>query len=68
MNLSKNLALIGKECVACGCCISVCPKTAISILSGITAQIDSTRCVGCGKCVKVCPAAVISVTERGALR
>lgn len=65
MSLSKNLAQIGRECVACGCCVPVCPRSAITILSGITARIDSTKCVGCKKCEKVCSAAVITITERG---
>lgn len=64
MNLSKNHALIGRECVACGCCIPVCPKKAISIPSGVTALIDNNLCVGCGKCEKICPASVITITQR----
>lgn len=49
------------ECVACGCCIKVCPKNAISIPKGIYAEINSELCVGCGKCAKECPASVITV-------
>ncbi|MCI8833967.1 MAG: 4Fe-4S binding protein [Ruminococcus sp.] len=53
------------ECVACGCCIKVCPRNAISIPKGIYAEINRELCVGCGKCTKECPASIISleVTE-----
>lgn len=47
------------QCVACGCCVKVCPKQALSIYNGIYAAVNTARCVGCGKCVKECPASVI---------
>ena len=50
-------------CVACGCCVKVCPLKAISVYRGITAEVDGARCVGCGRCAKECPASVISVWE-----
>ncbi len=51
------------DCVACGCCVKVCPLGAIRIISGIMAQVDMEKCVGCGKCAKECPASVITVRE-----
>ena len=66
MILSRKMASIGKECVACGCCTRVCPKEAIQSAWGISARVDQEKCVGCGKCAKVCPAAVIDIVERGA--
>lgn len=51
------------DCVACGCCVKVCPLEAIRIISGIMAQVDMGKCVGCGKCAKECPASVITVQE-----
>ena len=56
-------AFIGPECVACGCCVKVCPKSAIHIVNGIYAQADPLQCVGCGKCAKECPASVIEIRE-----
>lgn len=55
-----------RECVACGCCIKVCPKNAIAIPKGVFAEINLELCVGCGKCAKECPASVITleVTEQ----
>lgn len=49
------------ECVACGCCIKICPKNAITILKGVFAEINPESCVGCGKCAKECPASVITL-------
>lgn len=53
-------------CVACGCCVKVCPKAAIHVEKGIFAQVDPVLCVGCGLCAKACPASVIEIREVGA--
>lgn len=52
-------------CVACGCCMKVCPIGAITIFHGVRAEV-SPACVGCGKCAKECPASVIELREVGA--
>lgn len=58
----KKKAYVDKNlCVACGCCVKVCPVGAIIIDRGICAEIDLHKCVGCGRCAKECPASVISV-------
>lgn len=65
--MAKRKAVISiQECVACGCCIKVCPRNAISVPRGIYATVNEGLCVGCGKCVKECPASIISleVTEQ----
>ena len=60
----KRKAYVNRgECVACGCCLKVCPKQALEIWKGITAKVDLEKCVGCGKCAKECPASVISIQE-----
>lgn len=51
------------QCVACGCCVKVCPLNAISVYKGIRAVVDWNKCVGCGKCARECPAAVIEIRE-----
>ena len=51
-----------RECVACGCCVKVCPLGAIEIWKGITARV-SDRCMGCGSCAAECPASVITIRE-----
>ena len=60
-----KLAEIGSECVACGCCVRVCPRGAVQVRWGIRAQADPEKCIGCGKCARTCPAAVIEMIERG---
>lgn len=59
-----KLAHISSECVACGSCVKVCPKNAISIYKGLFAAIDDDKCAGCGKCAKACPAEVIEICDR----
>lgn len=65
VNKMKN-ATVGKDCVACGCCVKACPRNAIKVPIGVIAIVDNEKCVGCGICAKVCPAAVISITEKEA--
>ena len=60
--MARRKAVVSiRECVACGCCIKVCPRNAISVLQGIYAKINEELCVGCGKCAKECPASIISL-------
>lgn len=52
-----------RACVACGCCVKVCPLQAIEIVRGVMAQVRQEKCVGCGKCARECPASVIEIRE-----
>ncbi len=62
--VGKRRAIVDQSvCVACGCCVKVCPIGAIEIIKGVKARVDQTKCVGCGKCVKECPASVIEIQE-----
>lgn len=59
----KRLATVDiTQCVACGSCIKVCPRNAITVPKGIYAVVDESKCIGCGLCVKACPASVIHIT------
>ena len=53
------------KCLACGGCISVCPKDALS-MNGGKAFVTSEKCISCAICIKVCPVAAIceEVTEK----
>lgn len=64
MEKNTKLACIEKDCVACGCCLSVCPLNAIQIDRGVLARVNPELCIGCGRCAKACPAAVITVRQR----
>ena len=59
----KKACVSKQDCVACGCCVKVCPLGAISIDRGIRAVVNEEKCVGCGKCAKECPASVIELRE-----
>lgn len=60
----KRIAVVDTNfCVACGCCMNVCPLGAISVQNGITAVVNPQTCVGCGKCSKECPASIITIQE-----
>lgn len=60
----RRRAAVNQEyCVACGCCMKVCPMSAIRVIRGVAAQVDESKCVGCGKCAKECPASIIEIRE-----
>lgn len=62
MGKGKRLARVDRaHCVACGCCVKVCPRGAIRVVQGVFAQVEEALCVGCGKCAKACPASVIGM-------
>lgn len=34
------------DCVACGCCVKVCPLGAIQIIKGVMAQVEKSPGIG----------------------
>jgi Fe-S-cluster-containing hydrogenase component 2 len=60
---SRKAVIKQKECVACGTCVTQCPKGALFIDHGSFAQVESERCVGCGRCRAACPASIIQIGE-----
>lgn len=56
----KKIVLINekKDCCACGACMNICPKEAISMRDDeygfVYPKIDYSRCVSCGKCTGIC--------------
>jgi ferredoxin len=57
------IAINTDECVSCGGCIDLCPKTAIRMHDD-KVFIDSEKCVECMICVKVCPVGAPRVYEQ----
>ena len=45
---------VGKDCIGCKLCYSVCPQKCIDIES-IPVVIDQHRCLHCGRCAETCP-------------
>ena len=63
----KRYAVVEEElCVACGSCVKVCPRQAISVPKGICAIVDVEKCIGCSLCAKTCPASVINIETKEA--
>ena len=52
-----------RSCVACGCCVKVCPMGAVAVKHGVYASVEEVKCVGCGRCAKECPASIITMEE-----
>ena len=46
-------------CVACGVCVEVCPRGAISLEDGVS-HINRDLCAGCGDCMMQCATSSIS--------
>lgn len=63
VKIRRKAAVNQSACVACGCCVKVCPRQAIEVVRGIAARVLREKCVGCGKCAAECPASVISMQE-----
>lgn len=59
--MSLQILKIENECTACGACVSICPKNALSLVphSGRIGfyypALDDQKCVHCGLCENVCP-------------
>lgn len=45
---------VGKECIGCKLCYSVCPQKCIDI-SKTPAVINRDHCLHCGRCAEICP-------------
>lgn len=59
----RKASVARSYCVACGCCVKVCPREAIYVERGVAAKVDVEKCIGCGKCARECPATVIVIEE-----
>jgi len=61
MDQHKGMLPIVNEasCVACGVCVEVCPRGAITIEEGVS-HINRELCAGCGDCMMRCTTSSIS--------
>ncbi len=53
-----------KICVACGTCVTQCPKSVIDVWRGSFAVVALAQCLGCGRCAAACPIGAITLRER----
>lgn len=59
-NESPDFPVINENlCTACGACIEMCPREAISLVND-KANININKCKMCRACVKVCPVEAIT--------
>jgi hypothetical protein len=60
MDQHKGMSPIVNEegCSACGVCVEICPRSAITIEEGVS-RIDRDLCVGCGECMTACTTSCI---------
>ena len=49
---------VGKGCIGCELCYSVCPQKCVDITKN-PAVIDQSHCLHCGLCAEVCPEQII---------
>ena len=56
--IKRRAVVNGDACVACGCCMKVCPLSAIQVRHGVRAVVDPVPCEG-----EEFPAPVIEIQE-----
>ena len=60
---SVRPAINTANCTMCGCCIMICPASAISEKNE-QAFIDSKLCIGCGECISACKFNAVNINWR----
>ena len=55
----KTGYFVGKECIGCKLCYSVCPQKCIDI-NKKPVEIDQNHCLHCGRCAEICPKQTIT--------
>jgi len=57
--MEKPKALVNNnKCLACGGCISICPKDAITMITS-KAIVNKKECISCEICINACPIGAI---------
>ena len=58
----KSGYYVGKECIGCKLCYSVCPQKCIDIAKK-PVEINQNDCLHCGRCAEICPKQTIKKVE-----
>jgi len=61
LDKGTSLYFIGKGCIGCQTCRTLCPAKAIR-LGDTGNEIDQSKCIHCGTCYDECPTCVITQT------
>ncbi len=61
LDKGTSLYFIGRGCVGCQTCRTLCPVKAIR-LGDTGNEIDQSKCIHCGTCYDECPTCVITET------
>jgi ferredoxin len=62
LDKGTSLYFIGRGCVGCQTCRTLCPVKAIR-LGDTGNEIDQSKCIHCGTCYDECPTCVITETK-----
>jgi pyruvate formate lyase activating enzyme len=62
--LEPSLSYLPDRCIACGACVPVCPKHALSPDVAKKAVLNRDRCAVCGDCIPVCDPKALEVVGR----
>jgi uncharacterized Fe-S center protein len=57
---SARPLIIEDVCIGCGKCVTVCPKTAITLVNE-KYSIERSKCIGCFECMTICPERAIDI-------
>lgn len=52
--MQRSGYFVGKDCIGCKLCYSVCPQKCIDI-SNTPVVINQNHCLHCGRCAEICP-------------
>ena len=56
-NTGPEIAFLGRKCLKCGACVTVCPENAIDL--GLDHPLLREKCNTCGRCVEECPSGAL---------
>ncbi len=62
--MGYSVKIDSDKCIACGACVSLCPRGILEIRDGAAVSNTPEKCDGLAGCVRKCPTDAIKVTFR----